>query len=69
MIIEGRKNIANYLYMSPATLSRHLRKDGIPYMWAEARDTRGRRCMKMTADTEELDAWMESSRWTDRRLK
>lgn len=57
MIIEGRKNIANYLYMSTATLSRHLRKDGIPYMWAETRDTRGRRCMKMIADTEELDRW------------
>ena len=57
MIIEGRKNIANYLYMSNATLGRHLRKDGIPYMWAEARDTRGRRCMKMIADTDELDRW------------
>lgn len=59
MIIEGRKNIANYLYMSNATLGRHLRKDGIPYMWAETRDTRGRRCMKMTADTDQLDAWKD----------
>lgn len=58
MILEGREAIAKYLFVSNATLGRRLRKDGIPYTWAETRDTRGRRCMKMTADTDELDAWM-----------
>lgn len=57
MIIEGRKNIADYLYMSNATLGRRLRRDGIPFMWKETLDTRGRRCMKITADTDALDAW------------
>ena len=57
MIVEGRENIAKYLYMSNATLGRRLRKGGIPYRWAEARYTRGRRCMKMIADTDELDRW------------
>ena len=58
MILEGREAIAKYLFMSNATLGRRLRKDGIPYTWVETRDSRGRRCMKMIADTDELDAWM-----------
>ena len=40
MILEGREAIAKYLFMSNATLGRRLRKDGIPYTWAETRDTR-----------------------------
>ena len=46
-IIEGRLNIAKYLYMSPATFGRYRKKYNIPVFFG------------MMADTEKLDEWNE----------
>lgn len=56
MIIEGRKNIANYLYMSTATFGRHRVKYGIPVTFGIREEDRH---LVMLANTDELDAWKD----------
>lgn len=56
-IIEGRLNIAKYLYMSPAAFNRQRKKYNIPVFFGN--DDTGRRHVIMMADTEKLDEWNE----------